>query len=122
MAGIYAQASALLLTLVDDPLLAQTVPSKLQSYLATGVPIVAAVNGEAADIVRESGAGIACAAEDPPALAEALLSLCATPMEQRRAMGRAGCHFFAGHYRPDMLARRLMAYLGDAVGPGKQSD
>lgn len=116
MASIYAQASALLLTLVNDPLLAQTVPSKLQSYLATGVPIVAAVNGEAADIVRESGAGIACVAEDAEALAEALVALYAMPIGKRRAMGEAGCRFFADHYKPDKLARRLMAYLGGGAG------
>jgi glycosyltransferase involved in cell wall biosynthesis len=116
MAGIFGQASALLLTLVDNPLLAQTVPSKLQSYLSTGVPIVAAVNGEAADIVRESGAGIACVAEDPQALADALLALHAMPLQRRREMGEAGCRFFAEHYKPDRLARRLMDYLRDAAG------
>src|SRR3546814_5093728 len=72
MPAIYAQADALLLTLIDDPLIAQTVPSKLQSYLAAGVPIVAAVNGEAGEIVRAAGAGIACPANDAQALADAI--------------------------------------------------
>lgn len=118
MAGIYAQASALLLTLVDDQLLAQTVPSKLQSYLATGVPIVAAVNGEAAEIVRESGAGLTCAAENAEALVETLIALHAMPIEERRTMGEAGCRFFADHYKPEKLARRLIDYLGANLDDG----
>ena len=48
----------LLLTLVDDPDVSETVPSKLQSYFGAGKPIIAAVNGEAARIVEEAGAGI----------------------------------------------------------------
>lgn len=115
MPGIYAQAGALLLTLVDDPLIAQTVPSKLQSYFATGVPIVAAVNGEAADIVRISGAGIACPAENPIALAGAITQLKTMPLAQRAAMGEAACRFFADHYKPDRLARQLLALLSDAA-------
>jgi glycosyltransferase involved in cell wall biosynthesis len=111
MPGIYAQASVLLLTLVDDPLLAQTVPSKLQSYLATGVPIVVAVNGEAADIVRHSGGGIACAADDPEALADAIRTLKAMPASDRAAMGAAGCRFFTDNYNPTRLSRQLLALL-----------
>src|SRR3546814_2431411 len=91
MPAIYAQADALLLTLIDDPLIAQTVPSKLQSYLAAGVPIVAAVNGEAGEIVRAAGAGIACPANDAQALADAIRALKATPTEERAAMGAAAC-------------------------------
>src|SRR3546814_8917605 len=86
MPAIYAQADALLLTLIDDPLIAQTVPSKLQSYLAAGVPIVAAVNGEAGEIVRAAGAGIACPANDAQALADAIRALKATPTEERAAL------------------------------------
>ena len=111
MPAIYAQASALLLCLIDDELLAQTVPSKLQSYLNTGVPIIAAVNGEAADIVIEAGAGIACPAEDHVALANALRRLRAMPREARNAMGAAGCRFFATHYKHDDLARDLFGRL-----------
>ncbi len=117
MPGLYAQASALLLTLVDDPLLAQTVPSKLQSYLATGVPIVVAVNGEAADIVRRSGGGIACAPDDPAALADAIRTLKAMPAAERAAMGAAGCRFFADNYNPDRLSRQLLTLLANPAAP-----
>jgi glycosyltransferase involved in cell wall biosynthesis len=114
MPALYAQAGALLLTLVDDPLVAQTVPSKLQSYLAAGRPIVVAVNGEAADIVREAGAGIACPAEDPIALAAAIRTLKALSPAERAAMGASGCRFFADHYKPDRLVRQLLGLLRDA--------
>lgn len=122
MPGIYAQAGALLLTLVDDPLLAQTVPSKLQSYLAAGVPIVVAMNGEAADIVRQSGAGIACPADDPAALAAAVASLNAMSPHARAALGTAACRFFADHYNPDRLSRQLLALLSEPAAAAIEED
>jgi glycosyltransferase involved in cell wall biosynthesis len=111
MPGVYRQASALLLTLVDDEMVAKTVPSKLQSYLGAGVPVIAAVNGEAADIVVESGAGLACPAQDPAALAAAITALKAMPAARRAAMGEAGRRFFDANYSPETLARQLLDRL-----------
>ena len=119
MPAVYRQASALLLTLVDDEMIAQTVPSKLQSYLGAGVPIVAAVNGEAARIVTEAGAGVSCQAEDPAALAGAIAALKAMPAEERGAMGEAGRRFFDANYRPQELARQLLERLGEVAAGGK---
>jgi len=107
MAGVYAQASALLLTLVKDENVARTVPSKLQSYLMAGRPVIAAVEGEAARIVNEAGAGIACAAQDGQALADAILALKARSEEDRAAMGKAGRAYYEAHYDPAALAREL---------------
>ena len=55
--AILAQAQALLVTLVDDPAMALTMPSKVQTYLAAGRPVIAALRGEGARALRESGAG-----------------------------------------------------------------
>lgn len=113
--AVYARASVLLLTLVDDPMLARTVPSKLQSYLAAGVPIVAAVSGEAAVIVTASGSGLSCRAGDPQALADAVRRLYQMTPEERHAFGTAGRRYFDRHYRPDVLAKRLLAGLSQVA-------
>lgn len=75
MPAILAQADALLMTLARQPILALTVPSKMQAYLAAGRPILAAVDGESARVVRQAGAGIAVPAEDAAALAAAARAL-----------------------------------------------
>jgi glycosyltransferase involved in cell wall biosynthesis len=50
-----------------------SVPGKLYEYLATGRPILAIVEeGETADIVRRSGAGVAVAPDNEEAIVEAL--------------------------------------------------
>src|SRR5690606_21096955 len=73
MPGILAQASALLVSLVRSPIMSQTVPSKVQAYLAAGKPIIASLDGEGAQVLNDSGAGVSCPAEDAAALAKAVL-------------------------------------------------
>ena len=91
---IFACADALLLHLRDDPLFAITIPSKVQAYLAMGQPIVAAVAGEAARLLQDSGAAVVVPPGDAPALASAIGGLAAMPPERRHAMGGAGRQFY----------------------------
>ncbi|MBN8507211.1 MAG: glycosyltransferase family 4 protein [Burkholderiales bacterium] len=115
MPGILAQAQALLLTLKDDPAMALTVPSKLQSYFAAGRPVVAAIGGEGARLVREAGAGIACAPGDAAALAAALRSLHALGPAERERLGAAGRRCHAEQFSPRVLTPALLAHLQSAV-------
>lgn len=107
MPGYFAAADALLVTLRDTPAFALTVPSKVQSYLACGRPIIAAINGEGAELVREAGAGMACAAEDAAQLADHVAALAAMPAPQRAAMGRSGRAYFEAHFERELVIDRI---------------
>jgi glycosyltransferase involved in cell wall biosynthesis len=113
--SIVSQASALLLSLVRDPIMALTVPSKTQAYLAAGRPIIACLDGEAAQVVLEAQAGIACSAEDASALAGAVRNLRALPPKERERMGIRGKAYYANNYEPTSQARRLMQLLGEGL-------
>lgn len=63
MPDYYALADAMLVTLKDDPVLSLTLPGKVQSYMAAGKPIIGAINGETATIVREAECGYCGSAE-----------------------------------------------------------
>lgn len=117
MPGILAQASALLVSLVRNPIMSQTIPSKIQAYLAAGRPIVASLDGEGARIVTEAGAGIACPAQDASALADAVLALSRLAPGERDAMGRAGRAYYDRHFQPARLAQRLQLRLQALVRP-----
>jgi hypothetical protein len=52
MPRVYSFADALLIHLKDLPSFAATVPSKTQVSMACGRPILTAVRGDAADLVR----------------------------------------------------------------------
>jgi glycosyltransferase involved in cell wall biosynthesis len=113
--AILAQAQATLVSLRRDPTMALTVPSKVQSYLAAGRPIIAALDGEGARIVTEAGAGIACAAEDVAALAAAVRRLVALPEGERDRIGQAGRDYYEAHFAPASLTPALVAHLAQAA-------
>lgn len=111
IAHVFAQADALLMTLADDPLFRITIPSKTQFYLAMGRPIVAAVAGEAAEILAGSTAGLVAPPGDPAALAAAIETMADTSCERREAMGRAGQAWYREHLAFERGIDRTLALL-----------
>ncbi|HVL56936.1 MAG TPA: glycosyltransferase family 4 protein [Burkholderiaceae bacterium] len=109
MPAVLARASVLLVTLARSDVFRLTVPSKLQAYLAAGKPILAALDGEGARVVAEAGAGVCVPAEDPAALADAVLALAARPQRELDAMGARARAYYDAHFAPDLLARRLLS-------------
>lgn len=75
MPKFYNLADAMLLTLIDDESLSYTLPGKVQTYLAAGKPIIGAINGEGANLIKESCCGLVCNAEDYIALSETIQNL-----------------------------------------------
>jgi glycosyltransferase involved in cell wall biosynthesis len=115
MPAFFAQADAMLVTLKRDPIFAMTIPTKLQSYLASARPVIAALEGEGARIVNEAQAGIACAPEDPDALAGSVLAMRRLAPAELAAMAQRGRAYFEAHFEREALLTRLEKYLEDAV-------
>ena len=113
MARFFASAEVMLVTLRQDPVFALTIPSKIQSYLACGRPIIAALDGEGARVIEESGAGIAVRAGDAGALAEGVLRLYQMPRQDREAMGQRGRRYFEQHFERELLLSRLEQWMRD---------
>ncbi len=64
---IYKYLSAsdfLIVSLIDKEIFSLTVPAKTQTYIATGKPIVAIINGEAANIIKENELGLVCSPDN----------------------------------------------------------
>ncbi|WP_180128954.1 glycosyltransferase family 4 protein [Rhodoferax sp. BLA1] len=122
---IFSKASVLLLTLRDEPALSSTIPSKLQSYLAAGRPVIASCNGEAASVVAKANAGLACPAGDATALADAVLKLFQMTPEERSRLGENGRAYFEAHYRLQSRITELVTHIQDVIAryqfPGRQA-
>lgn len=116
MPRFFALADALLVTLRRDPIFALTIPAKVQSYLACARPVIAALEGEGARVIEEAGAGIAVAAEQPQALAEAVLRLSRMPQQERAAMGLRGRAYFTAHFERELLIGQLEGWMRECTG------
>jgi glycosyltransferase involved in cell wall biosynthesis len=95
--ALFASAHAGIVMLRDRELFADALPTKLLECLAAGRPVLLAVRGVSAALVRDAQAGLAVPPEDPPALAQAFKTLAADP-ERRERMGAAGRRLVAERY------------------------
>ena len=112
--ALLAAADICLVPLRDVPLFCSFIPSKMFEYLAAGKPVVGAVAGEAAQILREAGAW-AVPPEDDKALAAAIRTLAADP-QRRYAMGREGRCYVEQHFDRGTLARQYRKLLDSPGG------
>ena len=101
--ALLAAADICLVPLRDVPLFSSFIPSKMFEYLAAGKPVVGAVAGEAAQILREAGACVVPPG-DSDALAAAIRTLAADPV-RREAMGRQGRCYVERYFDRGSLAR-----------------
>ena len=119
MNAIYSAASVLLLTLIDNETIASTIPTKLQSYLAAGKPIIVSSNGESANILIKAKAGLTCPAEDSNALAKAVLKLHNLPLEELNFYGNNGLEYFKRHYNIQNCSVELIRLFKNVVSTNK---
>jgi glycosyltransferase involved in cell wall biosynthesis len=108
--ALLAAADICLVPLRDVPLFSSFIPSKMFECLAAGRPVVGAVAGEAAQILREAGACVVPPG-DGAALAGAIGTLAADP-RRRAAMGRQGRCYVEKYFDRETLARQYRKLLG----------
>lgn len=111
MPSFYKHADALLVTLKDEPIFAMTIPGKLQSYLSAGIPVLAMLNGEGAELINHSRSGFTCAAGDDQGLSEIVLQLSEMPEQERKAMGARGREVIAREFDRTHLIDTLENWL-----------
>jgi glycosyltransferase involved in cell wall biosynthesis len=106
MPPLLAAADALLVHLKRAPFSALSLPTKTLAYLATGRPILMAVEGTAAELIEQADAGVLARPEDPDSIAAAVRCLLTMTATQREQMGQRGQRFVTEHFaRADVLER-----------------
>lgn len=89
-----ADADALLVHLRSDEIFRVTIPSKIQTYLCAGRPIICCVEGDAARIVAAAEAGECVPSGNAAALADAAVALASRDRAMLDKMGRAGRNYY----------------------------
>lgn len=103
MPEYYSKADAMLMSLTNTDLFSITVPSKLQSYLASKKPIIASMNGEGAQIVEDFKAGLTCPAGNPQLLAEKILKMSALTKNELHLMGENSLKCYQSEFEREKL-------------------
>ncbi len=109
MPSFFREADVMLVSLKDEPIFSLTVPAKIQSYLACGKPILAMINGEGADVIRESKSGFAVNAGDFNALADRVIEMYNMPKTNLDLMAKASKEFYLNNFNSKDLIDKLMS-------------
>ena len=75
MPDLYKMADVMLVTLEDKPYANMTIPGKVQSYMASGKPIIGSINGSCADFIKNNEIGYVCSSMDSESLANIIKGL-----------------------------------------------
>jgi putative colanic acid biosynthesis glycosyltransferase WcaI len=122
MPALFAAADALLVHLRKSELSRLVIPTKTLAYLAAGRPIVMAMEGAAADLVRDARAGLVLPSEDAPALVKAVETLRTMSEPERRLMGERAMAFLAAHFSKDLVIQEYEDTLRSvAASRGKRA-
>ncbi len=81
--------------------------TKMNDYMLAAKPIICAIDAEV-EGVTETNAGIVCKAEDPDALAEAILRIRSLSPDERAKMGQAGHDWVVENRDYQVLAQRFL--------------
>ncbi|MES2560313.1 MAG: glycosyltransferase family 4 protein [Bacteroidota bacterium] len=113
MPKYFSCADGLIVSLKDSFIFERTIPSKVQSYLACGRPIIGSLNGVGADIIQSANAGFVGAAEDSKALTEAVVSLYHLSEEERGLLGKNARAYYEKEFDRELLLDQLEHILNN---------
>jgi len=111
MPSFFSSADALLVSLKAEPIFAMTIPGKVQAYLASGKPVLAMLDGEGAELIERSGAGLVCAAGDSAGLAHNVARMADMSAAERAAIADRAQRLSTSEFDRDALIGRLDGWL-----------
>ena len=108
-----------MVSLKSDEIFSYTIPSKIQAYMSAGRPIIASINGEAARIINEAGAGLTCSAEYVDALVVCVEQIITRSEGERACFGLAGREYFLENFEMKSQSERLVEILEQRISKEK---
>lgn len=107
----FEKADVMLVSLTDSPLFNLYAPAKISSYMASGRPIIACLNGEGAEVVKAAECGWLVAAGDAEGLAKLVIRLADENKETLNAKGACELKF----YKENFDKEKCLSNLDDIV-------
>tara|TARA_R110002050_G_scaffold57423_3_gene128997 strand:+ start:136994 stop:138244 length:1251 start_codon:yes stop_codon:yes gene_type:complete len=119
MPAIFSRSEALLVSLKAEEIFSYTIPSKVQAYMSSGRPIIATINGEAARVIDEAGAGLTCPAQDVEALVVTIGQFYNMKPLEREKLGQQGRKYFLENFEMKQQSKRLIEILEQRIAQKK---
>ncbi|MGH4052334.1 MAG: glycosyltransferase family 4 protein [Clostridium sp.] len=106
-----AASDAAFLCLSGGPLFSMTIPAKLQSYMACGIPILASASGETDKIIKQSNSGLCSPAGDPSKLSDIIVELSNQSSQRLSELGTNARNYYDDNFNKEELLNRMDKYF-----------
>lgn len=106
MPSFFCHADIMLMTLKDEKIFSLTVPSKLQSYMAFGKPVVTMLNGEGGQVINDAKCGLCTNASNADELARNIIELYHN-REVVDQLGRNGKEYYEKEFKKEMIVSKI---------------
>lgn len=107
MPWFFNNADIMLVTLNDNPLFNLYAPAKISSYMAAAKPIIAVLNGEGAEVIKEADCGWSIPAGDAKALAQLTIELSKMDPSLLSKKGANAAKYYIEHFDKEKCLERL---------------
>jgi len=107
MPTFFKNADALLVTLKDEMIFNLTVPAKLQAYMAASRPILAMLNGEGAEIIKDADCGYSVGSGDYENLVKIIKEKVLPYKADFESKGSSGYKYFNQHFQKNACIDNL---------------
>jgi len=108
-----AVSDAAFLSLTDSPLFAMTIPAKLQSYMACGIPNIASAVGETAKIIAGANSGLCGRPGNAEELADNIIKLSSKSKEELKQLGVNAREYYDIHFNKSKLLDKMDKYFNN---------
>lgn len=105
---LLAACDAAFLSFQNDELWTKTIPAKLQSYMACGMPIIASAEGETERIITEAECGVCSAIGDVDKLSENIIIMTKDDLNKMRHNSRK---YFERNFEKQELMDQIEQYF-----------
>lgn len=110
-AGYYKNATGIIVSLKEGGTVGQTVPSKLNSALYYGRPILGIIQGDGRKVLEEAQCSLLSLSESPEDIAKAMVELGDLSEQERSKLGQNAAEYFATHYETENIIGQIFNHL-----------
>ena len=108
----FDKADVMLVSLTDSPLFNLYAPAKISSYMASGKPIIACLNGEGGEVVKDAKCGWSVKAGDAEELAKLVSELYGMDKSILTEKGANGLKYYNEYFEKEKCLRKLDEIMG----------
>ena len=110
---LLAACDAAFISFKDEPLFYKTIPAKLQSYMACGMPIIASASGETERIIKESKCGVCSPIGNYSNLSDEIKKMAKKDIKKSSTVRKNSEEYYEKNFNKKLLMDKIESYFGE---------